>query len=423
MQSFAYVARDASGKRILGEVSAASSSEAARSLRGEGKIVVSVTAAVGGVFGRSPTSATPAATAGPMAGSGLAAVFATKVKPDEVRAFIQSLSVMISTGVSLSEALQTCVDVKSSPTFARTLADVIGQVEGGTSFSAALTRHPRVFSPLVVNMVKASEASGQLGPMLRRVAQFLTNQRELSRKIKGAVTYPIVMVVLASGVLTFMVTFVLPKFAKIYANRQDALPAITKILLQVSGWMTSYGLYVGPVVLAGVITAVVHLRRPAGRPLADRIRLGLPLLGPLFHKTYLARTMRTLGTLLQSGVSLLNGVDLTRAAVGNTQYSAMLAQAHEHLQSGRQLSDALSDSRLIPRAVNKMLQSGERGGSLGDVMDQIATHCEDEVAVSIKTVTSLIEPAIVIFVGGIVGTIVLALLLPIFTISKALQPH
>src|SRR5439155_1066697 len=150
-----------------------------------------------------------------------------------------------------------------SAAFTATLADVISQVKGGSTFSSALSRHPRVFTPLFVNMVKASEASGQLGPMLRRVAMFLNNQHDLGRKIKGAVAYPAVMVVLAIGVLIFMLTFVLPKFTKIYAGREDALPRITKALMAFGDWVASYGIYAGVAVLVPLVAFIVHVRRPA----------------------------------------------------------------------------------------------------------------------------------------------------------------
>jgi len=420
MPTFTYTARDSSGKKIEGEVTAATSSEAARQLRDEGKIVLSVASAKAGRLpGRIippspglPGAATPAS-------SGL---FAPRLNADDVRVFANQLAVMLGTGVSLSDALEACTDSRNSPGFAQALDDVIAQVRSGISFSAALARNPRVFSPLFVNMVKASEASGQLGPMLRRVADFLAGQRELGRKIKGAVTYPIVMTLLAIGVIIFMVTFVLPKFAKIYAGKEDTLPIITRFLMSGSTWIVAYGLYAAGGLVIVIVATIVYLRRPGGRLILHRFKLRLPLFGGLFHKTYLARSLRTLGTLIQAGVSMLEAVELTGGSVSNVVYEEFWSSVHDRLQTGRQLSESVSESRLVPRSVVKMLHAGEHGGRLGDVLDRVATHCEEEVAAKLKAVTTLIEPAIIIFVGSMVGGIVLSLLLPIFTISKAMRP-
>jgi type IV pilus assembly protein PilC len=410
MPAFAYVARDDTGSLVEGEVSAASPAEAAKVVRGDGKFVVRI--APKGSQAAAPPKAAGAATK---------SLFGEKYRPEDLIYFTNQLAVMVETGVSLSEALDACKHEGNSPRFARALDAVIDQVNGGSEFSAALGEHPRVFPAIYVALIKASEASGMMGPMLERLAHHLQAQRDMTKKIKGAVTYPIVMFVFAIGVTIFLMTFVLPKFSAIYAGREASLPTPTRALMGFSHGLVTYGLYILGVMGALVGTAVWYFRTPEGRRKAEACKLRIPLIGALFHKTYLARSMHTLGTMIQSGVSVLDAVSLTSSVCGSMAYQGMWNTVRERLESGKQVSDALGDFEQVPKAIKKMLSAGERGGRLGPVMERVAQHCESDLSVSIKTLTSMIEPAIVMVLGVVVGGLVLALLLPIFTISKALH--
>ena len=412
MPVFAYVARDNSGKMVEGDVTAASPNEAAKLIRNEGRFVVKVTAR--SKFARATPAAPSAAGAKKFFGK-------KKYRADDLIFFTNQLAVMTETGVSMSEALEACRHDGNSPRFADALDDVIDRVEGGSEFSAALAEHPDVFPNLYVSLVKASEASGMMAPILRRLADHLQNQRDLKKKIKGAVTYPIVMFVFAIGVTVFLMTFVLPKFTAIYAGREDKLPVLTKWLLAFSDNLMTYGLYLFGTLLLGGGAAVYYFLTPAGRVKFDALRLSLPLMGNMYHKTYLARSLRTLGTMIQAGVSMLDSVRLTSGVCGSARYEKMWKDVNERLERGQQLSDALADYKQVPKSINKMLSAGERSGQLGAVMERIAQFCEAELGVAIKTMTSMIEPAIVMFLGVVVGGLVLALLLPIFTISKAMN--
>lgn len=426
MPVFTYVARDDAGKLVEGDVTASNPQEAARSIRSEGRFVVRVT----------PKGANPAKSAKPApaaanskptislasAPAAPAAVpIGDKYRPDDLIYFTNQLAVMIETGVSMSEALEACVHDGNSPRFAKALGAVIDRVQGGSEFSAALAEHPRVFSQLYVSLIKASEASGQMAPILRRLAEHLTNSRDMKKKLKGAVTYPIVMFVFAIGVTIFLLTFVLPKFSNIYAGREDKLPFITRMLLGFSDKLMLFGPYVGGALVLLVGSSIYYFRTPAGRLTWDKIRLRIPLIGPMFHKAYLARSLRTLGTMIQSGVSMLESVRLTSGVCGSAYYEDMWNNVNARLETGQQVSEALSDYKHVPKAINKMLSSGERSGQLGPVMERVAGFCETELNTAIKTLTSLIEPAIVMVLGAVVGGLVLALLLPIFTISKAMH--
>ncbi len=415
MTAFTYVARDHSGKLVEGDVTAASSADAARLIRNEGRFVVKIAPK-----GRAGAKATAKTATGASAAKALPGA-SKKYRSDDVIFFTNQLAVMIETGVSMSEALEACRHDGNSPRFADALDDIIQRVEGGSEFSAALAEHPKVFPVLYVSLIRASEASGMMAPILRRLAEHLTAQRDMKKKIKGAVTYPIVMFVFAIGVTIFLLTFVLPKFTAIYAGREDKLPVATRTLLGFTDLLMAYGLYVLGVLLAGLGGLFYYLRTPQGRLAFENVKLKIPLLGRMYHKAYLARSLRTLGTMIQSGVSMLDSVQLTSGVCGSPQYEAMWTQVGERLETGKQLSEALSDYPCVPRAVNKMLSAGERSGQLGPVMERVAIFCETELNTAIKTMTSLIEPAIVMFLGVVVGGLVLALLLPIFTISKAMH--
>ncbi|HKQ50595.1 MAG TPA: type II secretion system F family protein [Phycisphaerae bacterium] len=427
MAVFTYVARDDAGKLIEGDVQAASQTEAARIVRGEGKFIIRVNPKSHRAAAAKPKPATktrgPLMTASrPTGGAATAtALGGDKYRPADLIFFTNQLAVMVETGVSMSEALEACVHDGNSPRFAKALAAVIDQVTGGSEFSAALAEHPKVFPPIYISLIKASEASGMMAPMLRRLATHLEAQREMTKKIKGAVTYPIVMFVFAIGVTVFLMTFVLPKFTAIYAGREDKLPTLTKVLLTFSDKLTTYWVYLVSAMAVSVVGAFFYLRSPAGRLKIEELKLKVPLLGPLFHKTYLSRSLRTLGTMIQSGVAMLDSVKLTSTVTGSAFYEQMWTKVLDRLESGQQLSETLSDNPHVPKAINKMLSAGERGGQLGLVMERVAIFCESELNTAIKTMTSLLEPAIVMFLGVVVGGLVLALLLPIFTISKAMH--
>ncbi len=412
MPQFAYVARDHSGSIARGTLQAGSAPEAVRLLRGEGKFPLKVQA--------SAASASDApATAGP------ALPFlrrADRFRPDDVVTFAGQLSVMIETGVTLAEGLESCRDANNSPAFAGALDRVIEQVQAGHDFSAALAEHPRIFTPLFVAMIRASEASGTLALMLQRVSEYLVSQRELRKKIIGALTYPAAMLSFAIGVSIFLLTFVLPRFASIYAGKEAALPAPTRLLMALSQNLSAYGLYAGGGLLLVGVGAVFYLRGPGGRNRLDQVKLNFPLMGRMFHQAFLARSVRTLGTMLQTGVSMLEAVALTRQVCGSPAFERLWTHAHDELERGRQLSDALIESSLIPRPMLQMIRAGERGGRLGAVLERVAAHYEQALATTIKSATALLEPIVVVALGAFVGAIVISLLLPIFTISRAMHP-
>lgn len=404
MPKFSYMARDNSGAALNGELTARSEADAAQLLRREGKFVVRLAPA---------ESASEAHVERPWLGG-------SRVKPDEVIYFCTQLAGMVDTGVPLDEALEATIDKAPEGAFRRTIQDVISRVQGGAQLSAALGAHPKVFPPLFVHMVRASEATGTIGPMLQRVAEYLTNQRALKKRIKGALTYPIFMILFALGSTIFMLTYVLPQFAAIYAGKKAILPLPTLILMDTSAWITDHLRFLSLGTLLVGIGAFVYFKTANGRYAGDWLRLHIPVLGKMYRQSYLTRTLRTLGTMLSSGVSMLEAVLITRDVVGNRLYGEVLTDVHRRLERGEQLTQALLDAPFFPRAVWQMLTAGERTGQLGPVMNKVADLAESDLKNAIRTATQLIEPTMIVIMGSIIGGIAIAMLLPIFQISKVI---
>ncbi len=410
MPQFAFVARDANGAMAQGTLAAANPADAARMLRSEGKFPVRVAPA-------SAATTTTAAAAPP------GMLTRERFRSEDVIFFTSQLMVMVETGVSLADALKGCRSPKNSPAFAKALDSVIEQVEGGSRFSAAMAEHPRIFTPLLVSLVRASEASGAMGTMLQRASEYLVAQRDLAKKIRGAVTYPIAMLLFAGGVTVFLMTFVLPKFAAIYAGREAALPKATQFLLGLSGHIKSSW----PYALGGLVAAsgglAWHLRTAGGRRHLDWVKLHIPLIGGMFQRTYLARSLRTLGTMINSGVTMLEAVELTKAACGNAFFEDLWGTVHGELQHGKSLSDVLGGHPFVPGSIVQMIRAGERSGKLGPVLERVSNYSEAELAVAVKAATAMLEPIIITVLGAVIGGLVISLLLPIFTISRAFRPH
>lgn len=397
MPEYEYQVRDPMGGSAGGVLSASSIDEAGRLLRRDGRTIVALHEAV-----RRP---------GPAAAL-------RRVCPDDILFFSNQLAVMVETGVPLTEALD-CIAAQSTHTgLAAMVKDIANRVKSGTEFSAALACHPRCFDNLYVNMVRASEASGTLGAMLERVCQYVRGQREIRKQVRGAMIYPVCLLVFCVGIVIAMMAFVMPRFKGIYHGKGVALPGPTQAMMNASDFMVNnWALLLGGLILTGV-PAAIYLRRPAGQAFLDGVRLRLPLLGPLYRKVYIARSLRTLATMLESGVEVLEGLSITAAVAGNSLFAVMWKRVMDRLKEGRALSDELFASPLMPRSVAQMVASGEKAGRLPKVLDRIADFCEADLRSGIRTMTTLIEPALIVIMGAVVGLIAISLLLPVFSISK-----
>ncbi|MCE5327296.1 MAG: type II secretion system F family protein [Planctomycetaceae bacterium] len=395
MTTFAYQARDASGRGQQGSVNVASTSEAASRLRRDGKNLVDIAPAAAGVRGH--------------------------VKRDDVIYFASQLAVMVDSGVSLDEALGCIARQHENPAFAAVLEDVWDKVQGGVEFSKALAEYPKIFDNLFVSLMRASEASGTMGQMLERAADYMQQERETRKRITGAMVYPACMLSFCVLVVIGLLVFILPRFEKIYSGKGALLPLPTRALLAMSAFIISYW----PFLIAGVGLAVGliwwFVRTPGGRVFMDSLRINMPLLGRMYRKAYLARSLRTMATMVGTGVGVLEGLEIAAAIAGNSRYAKVWQDVAAAVQDGLPLSQPLQESDLVPGTIAQMVDAGERSGKLGMVMDRVAGFCEEELKVAIKSMTSLIEPIMIVVMGLIVGGVAMALLLPIFKLSKVVS--
>jgi len=398
MGKFIYEARDASGQHVAGAVAAASPEEASRLLRKEGKVVVSIHEDLA---------------SGPVVTS-----TRRRIKRDEVIFFTTQLAVMVDTGVPLDGALDAIAAQTDNLTFQEIIREISDQVKAGVEFSATLQKYPRIFSNLFVALMRASEASGTMGQMLQRVSEYMEQERDTRKQVKGAMTYPLCMLGFCVAVVVALLIFVLPRFEKIYSGKGAVLPLPTRFLLGLSNGLVNYWPFVlgGTVILAAA--AWFGLRRPAGKVFLDRLRISIPLFGGMYRKAYLARSLRTMATMVSTGVGILDGLEITAQVSGNAQYAEVWRGLGAKIKEGGTLSENLYRCNLVPTTIAQMVDAGERTGKLGMVMNRIAAFCEADLRVAVKTITSMIEPVMIIIMGLIVGGIAMALLLPVFSLSK-----
>jgi len=342
------------------------------------------------------------------------------VSQKEVMFFTSQLAIMLETGTNLTTALDIIAGQITQPRMKQAVQQVVADVTGGKTFSSALARHPKVFSHVFVSMVRAGELGGFLNEMLNRVHEFQKLKQEVRAKIATALAYPVVLAAMSFGVVLFMVTYVLPKMTAVFEGKEDILPTITKVVLAVSHGFIAWW----PAILGGVIVSAVGsiawVRTPAGRSMFDRFKISAPVLGSLSRLLYSARMLRTMGVMLESGIPLLDGVEVTRGTVGNTHYSAFLDRVQSSVSEGHMLSDSFAASNLFSPIMKQMISTAEATGSTGMVMLKMAEHYEQEMAVKLKGLTALLEPAIVVAMGSVVGVIAMALFLPLFKLSSAM---
>jgi len=405
MPSFAYQLRDAAGRSSNGVLNATDRTEASRLLRRDGHVVVALhEAGSGAVPGDAPV-ASPSAKK-------------KRIKKDDIIYFTTQLAVMVDTGVPLPEALDAIANQCDHPSLKKVVEDLSEQVKGGVEFSMALQSYPKLFNNLFVALMRASEASGTMGQMLQRVSEYMEQERDTRKQVKGALTYPACMLTFCILVVVAMMLFILPRFEKIYSGKGAVLPLPTRILLGASNALISYW----PVVVAGLLGAIVggwfYLRTPAGKMKLDAVRIHLPILGSMYRKSYLARSLRTMATMVTTGVSMLDGLAITAQVAGNHYYAQIWTRLADAVKQGSTLSEELFECELMPRTISQMVAAGEKTGQLSMVMNRVAKFCEDDLRVSVKTVTTMIEPMMIIVMGMVIGGIAMALLLPVFSISK-----
>lgn len=405
--TYAFKARDAAGEIVTGTMLAVSADEVGAKLRAEGKYVLAVDVnAMRASITREEVQRHEAA---------------RRVRRDDVIAFCQQLSVMLETGVPLSEALESFTRQTPRKEFRTVLASLTNDIHSGEPLSRAMTRWPKVFPTMVISLMKASEASGTMSMMLGRVGSYLDKERRTARQIKGAISYPLFMVTTGLGMTVFLMAFVLPRFAKIYESRSATLPTPTKILMGISDFIVNQWMIYIPSLIAVTIGWYFWTRQPSGRQFVDWIKLNFPVLKTIFGQLYITRAARTMATLLAAGVNLLDIIEICRGVTNNTYYDRLWRSMEQGVRDGKQISDAVFESTIIPPNVASMITSGEKSGRLAQVMEKIAEFSEQELDGAVKQATSFIEPCMIIIMGVIVGGVAMALLLPIFSMGRVVS--
>src|SRR6267142_3166438 len=351
--------------------------------------------------------------------------FGGGVKAKELAIFTRQFSVMIDAGLPLVQCLEILASQQENKFFQKVLINTRGQVEGGATLSAAMRGSPKVFDALYVNMVEAGETGGILDTILQRLSTYIEKNVKLQRAVKSALVYPVGVLTVAGGVITLLLWKVVPIFATLFAGLGVALPLPTRIVIGMSNFVGSvFGLLL-LVALVGIIIALkVWYGTPIGRMAIDRLLLKLPMIGLLLRKIAVARFTRTLGTLISSGVPILEGLDITGRTAGNAVIEKALMEVRKALEAGRNLSDPLRDSNVFPGMVTQMIGVGEQTGAMDAMLQKIADFYEDEVDAAVKDLLAAMEPMMIVFLGLVVGGIVISMYLPLFSlIGQLSQAH
>ncbi len=339
----------------------------------------------------------------------------------DVLNFTTQLAVMIRAGISIRTAIEGVSDQVENVRFKDVLLTIKRDVEGGKPFSEALAKHPKLFNTLYINMVRASEMSGSFAKMLDRIAAYMTMQIETKSMVRGAMIYPCVIFTLAISTTVFLLTFVLPKFAQVFKGKESVLPLPTKFLLGLSDFMVEYWYLVALGFFGFIAMIVMFLRTETGRLWWDKTQLTTPLISRMFRALYISRSLHTMGQLVNAGVPMLDVLAITGDIAGNSLFRRMWRAVHAAVKQGKKISVTLAKTPLLPRSVVQMISAGEESGKLGEVLDEISTFYAKQLRETIKTVTSLIEPIMILFMGTIVGFIAMAIILPIFKMSSLVK--
>ena len=416
MQKFNYVAMDSHGKEQKGVVEAKDQNQAVTLLRLNNLFPQSLTPVGGQKKGKSGLSSDMSFK--------LPALFKKRVKAKELMVLTRQLATLVDSGLPLMRGLRILTKQTKNSTLKEALLGMTVAVEGGSTFSEALAQYPRIFDHLYVNMAKAGEAGGVLEQSLNRLAEFLEKAEKIKNKVKSAMTYPVVVLIVALGITGFLMVKVIPQFEKVFADLMEGskkMPALTQAVMNFSkSFSTNL-----PIMVVGVIAIVVVIRlwykTATGHMFIDRLKLWLPGVGDLLRKSTIARSTRTLGTLMQSGVPVLQALDIVRDTSGNALIAKAYQSIHDSVKEGESMTPPMERSKIFPAMVISMVDVGEETGALPNMLERIANTYDDEVDNAVDAMTSIIEPVMIVVLALIVGTIVVAMFMPLTTIISGMS--
>lgn len=403
MPNYRFESRNASGQVTAGIVAAQSLTAASQMIRGRGEYILALAPAEEKKSLNTQLSFS--------FGPGLR----------DVQSFTAQLAVMIRAGISLRSAIEGIAEQTPNIKFREMLDQIKKDVESGRQFSDALQRFPKVFSPLYINMVKASELSGGFSRMLERIAGYLDQQIDTRNQVRGAMIYPAIIGFMAVAVTVFLLVFVLPRFTALFSGKEALLPGPTKLLMAMSKFMINYWYILIICVGSAVWGFMVMLKTEWGSLWWDKTKLTVPVFKKLFRALYISRSLHTMGQLINAGVPMLDTLAITADISGNVLYKRMWRSVYVAVKQGKKIAAPLQRAPLLPRSVVQMISAGEESGKLGEVLDEVSEYYSRELRAVIKAVTALIEPMMIVLMGLVVGFIAMSIILPIFKMSALVQ--
>lgn len=407
MAVYACKVRDARGQQLTKNIEADNLAQARAKLREQGLFPIDITEKQGGDDIMAPIN------------NFLAKM--QKVKLKEMVIFTRQFATMINSGVALLRALNIMTEQAQSKVFKGILTKVRDGVEEGRSLSEAMKDHPKVFSKLYVSMVAAGEMGGVLDEVLDRLASFLENNARLIGQLKSAMTYPAVVTVIALGIGAFLLTFVIPIFKEMFDSMKVPLPAFTQALINMSNFLRQFWYLVVLGVGGGAYSFVAFIKTPFGRSWFDNVMLKAPIFGDIIRKVAVARFTRTLGTLLRSGVPLMSALEITQDTAGNVHIAAGINKVREAVSEGEGMTKPLEQTKLFPPMVTQMIAIGEESGNVDAMLTKVAEFYDEEVEQAVNALTSLLEPLMMVGIGGMVGSLIIGMYLPMFSVIGAIQ--
>ncbi len=401
MPVFKYAGKTRSGTVQQGEIEATDRNNAMAVLRQRQVLVTSI-------------KAKPKALAFKIPGMG-------GIKEKEIVIFTRQFATMLDAGLPLVQCLDILSRQAINPEFTATICKVKADVESGNSFAEALHKHPRVFDTFYANMVEAGETGGILDTILARLAAYMEKAQALKGKVKSAMVYPLAIMGIAVVVIFFLMTFVIPVFAEMFSSFGGTLPAPTQLVMAMSNMTKKYIIYAVPAVIIAIKLFKRFYRTPKGRKLVDSLALKAPVMGPLIQKVAVAKFTRTLGTLVSSGVPIIDSLQITARTAGNKVVEEAVLTTINSVKEGESLADPLKRQAIFPSMVVQMIEVGESSGALDTMLEKIADFYEEEVDTAVEALTALMEPALMVFLGVTIGFIVVAMYLPIFKMAGAIE--
>ena len=435
MATFQFIAKDSAGQERRGTIDAGDRAGAIAAIRAQGLFPTAIGEVKGGgapapaKAGKKPAKAPAAkASGGKKKGLGsmeikLPAFLRGRVKAKELTAFTRQLATLVNAGLPLMRCIEVMKKQKMAPAMKECLDGISEGIAGGATFSESLTAYPKIFDNLYINMVKAGEAGGVLEVVLSRLAEFAEKAEKIKNKVKGAMIYPIVVLTAAIGITAFLLLTVIPKFKQVFDDilGGQELPGVTQFVMNLADFVKNNGLVVVAIVVGIVMVKKLVGKTAKGAYLFDSIKLKMPVIGPLVSRTAIAQFTRTLGTLLSSGVPILQSLVIVRDTTANRVVRRAVQTVHDAVKEGESMTDPLASSGVFPPMVVSMVQVGEETGALPDMLTRIANTYDDEVDNAVAGLTAAIEPALIIFLAVVVGTIVVAMFLPMIKIISSVS--